>query len=354
MMSLQAPSLSRRERRAIVLLSGGLDSSTALAIAVEQGYTPYALSFRYGQRHERELAAAQAIGRHFGCVEHKVIDLDLRAFGGSALTDDAIDLPLDRDEATLASGVPVTYVPARNLIFLSIATAYAEVSGADDIFLGITAVDYSVGGESLVWVRSESQTRLMRIDELCSLPDEKYETIGVDPATLKPLWCKVTQRNRHEVSHKRCFKITLERGQNIRVTEDHSVFTINPATAQLIPIKGGDVKIGMPLVVPFDLSACASAWEEDLAFLDLTNVVDHSEGRSERQHVVSVDGYLTNRLRITQIPSRFPVTDDFLYIARLVARRGRQARWQPSDYFGLLNWRNARSSRVSARSACSL
>lgn len=143
MMSLQAPSLSRRERRAIVLLSGGLDSSTALAIAVEQGYTPYALSFRYGQRHERELAAAQAIGRHFGCVEHKVIDLDLRAFGGSALTDDAIDLPLDRDEATLASGVPVTYVPARNLIFLSIATAYAEVSGADDIFLGITAIDYS-------------------------------------------------------------------------------------------------------------------------------------------------------------------------------------------------------------------
>jgi 7-cyano-7-deazaguanine synthase len=135
--------LRPKERRAIVLLSGGLDSSTALAIAVEQGYTPYALSFHYGQRHERELEAAQAIGRHFGCVEHKVIDLDLRAFGGSALTDDAIDLPLDRDEAALASGVPVTYVPARNLIFLSIATAYTEVSGADDIFLGITAVDYS-------------------------------------------------------------------------------------------------------------------------------------------------------------------------------------------------------------------
>jgi 7-cyano-7-deazaguanine synthase len=131
------------EQRAIVLLSGGLDSSTALAIAVEQGYTPYTLSFRYGQRHERELAAAQAVGRHFGCVEHKVIDLDLRAFGGSALTDAAIDLPLDRDEATLARGVPVTYVPARNLIFLSIATAYAEVNGAVDIFLGITAVDYS-------------------------------------------------------------------------------------------------------------------------------------------------------------------------------------------------------------------
>jgi 7-cyano-7-deazaguanine synthase len=131
------------ERRAIVLLSGGLDSSTALAIAVEQGYSPYALSFRYGQRHERELAAAQAVGRHFGCVEHKVIDLDLRAFGGSALTDDAIDVPLDRDETTLAQGVPVTYVPARNLIFLSIATAYAEVTAADDLFLGINAIDYS-------------------------------------------------------------------------------------------------------------------------------------------------------------------------------------------------------------------
>jgi 7-cyano-7-deazaguanine synthase len=129
--------------RAIVLLSGGLDSSTALALAVEQGFTPYALSFRYGQRHERELAAAQAIGRHFGCVEHKIIDLDLAAFGGSALTDSAIDLPLDRDELLLANGVPVTYVPARNLIFLSIATAYAEVTGADDLFLGITAIDYS-------------------------------------------------------------------------------------------------------------------------------------------------------------------------------------------------------------------
>ncbi|HEX3270232.1 MAG TPA: 7-cyano-7-deazaguanine synthase QueC [Ktedonobacterales bacterium] len=135
--------IDRTEKRAIVLLSGGLDSSTALAIAVEQGYAPYALSFRYGQRHERELEAAQAVGRHFGCIEHKVIDLDLSVFGGSALIDDAIALPLDRDEATLASGVPVTYVPARNLIFLSIATAYAEVTGADDIFLGITAVDYS-------------------------------------------------------------------------------------------------------------------------------------------------------------------------------------------------------------------
>jgi 7-cyano-7-deazaguanine synthase in queuosine biosynthesis len=312
-------------KRAIVLLSGGLDSSTTLAIAVEQGYTPFALSFRYGQRHDRELAAAQAIGRHFGCGEHRVVDLDLRQFGGSALTDAAIDLPLDRDEAGLASGIPVTYVPARNLIFLSIATAYAEVTGADDIFLGINAIDYSVGGDSLVWVRSDSQTRLMRIDNFCSLPDGKHETISVDPATLTIGWRKVARRNRHAVNHKRCFAITLERGQNIRVTEDHSLFTLNPTDAQLIPIKGKDVRVGLPLVVPFDLSACVSAWEDDLAFVDLSDSVQHNDKHAARPQVVAVDGYLTNRPKITQIPARFPVTDAFLYLVGLwLAEGGRR------------------------------
>jgi 7-cyano-7-deazaguanine synthase in queuosine biosynthesis len=308
--------------RAIVLLSGGLDSSTALAIAVEQGYKPYALSFRYGQRHERELTAAQAIARHYGCVDHKVVDLDLGMFGGSALTDPAIDLPLDRDEASLGSGVPATYVPARNLIFLAVATAYAEVAGADDVFLGINAVDYSVGGESLVWVRSGNQTRPMRVDELCSLPDGEYETVSVDPDTLEVCWRRVTQRDRHAVSHKHCFEITHERGLSIRVTEDHSLYTINPNNAQLISIKGRDVKVGLPLVVPFDLSACVSAWEMDLDFLDLVDVVKRSAGRSGRRHVVVVDGYLTNRLKITRIPIRFPVTDDFLYMIGLWLAEG--------------------------------
>ncbi|MDE3230819.1 MAG: 7-cyano-7-deazaguanine synthase QueC [Chloroflexota bacterium] len=127
---------------AIILLSGGLDSSTTLAIAVERGFTPYAISFRYGQRHSRELEAAQAVGRHFGVRDHKVIDLDLRAFGGSALTDD-IAVPHGRSTDEMSHGIPVTYVPGRNLIFLSLATAYAEVIGANDIFLGITAIDYS-------------------------------------------------------------------------------------------------------------------------------------------------------------------------------------------------------------------
>lgn len=130
-------------KKAVVLLSGGLDSSTAIAMAAEQGYELYALSFRYGQRHARELEAAQAIGQHFGVRDYKVVDIDLRLFGGSALTSDEIAVPLDRDEKEMGVGIPSTYVPGRNLIFLSFATAYAEVVGADDIFLGINAIDYS-------------------------------------------------------------------------------------------------------------------------------------------------------------------------------------------------------------------
>lgn len=129
--------------RAVVLVSGGLDSSTTLALAVEQGYAPYVLTIQYGQRHVRELQAAQAIARHFGARRHEVLDLDLTRFGGSALTDLSIPIPKDRDEAAIGAGIPITYVPARNLTFLSLATAYAEVVGADDIFLGITQVDYS-------------------------------------------------------------------------------------------------------------------------------------------------------------------------------------------------------------------
>jgi 7-cyano-7-deazaguanine synthase len=139
MSTLPAPSV----RPAVVLLSGGLDSSTALALAIEQGFTPHAISFRYGQRHSRELEAAQAVGRHFGVRDHRVIDVDLRAFGGSALTSDELAVPHERSTDTIGQGIPVTYVPARNLIFLSLATAFAEVIGADDVFLGINSLDYS-------------------------------------------------------------------------------------------------------------------------------------------------------------------------------------------------------------------
>ena len=127
---------------AVVLQSGGLDSATTLAIASAQGFSCHALSFRYGQRHAAELASAQAVARHLGVAEHRIIEIDLRAFGGSALTDD-LPVPKDRDESARAGGIPVTYVPARNTIFLAYALGAAEVLGATDIFLGVNAVDYS-------------------------------------------------------------------------------------------------------------------------------------------------------------------------------------------------------------------
>lgn len=126
------------EKKAIILLSGGLDSTTVLAIAKSQGYQLYSMSFDYGQRHRAELAMAEKIANRFAVVEHKVFNIDLTAFGGSALTDAAIDVP---EKET--SGIPVTYVPARNTVFLSLALAWAEVLKANDIFIGVNAVDYS-------------------------------------------------------------------------------------------------------------------------------------------------------------------------------------------------------------------
>ena len=125
-------------KKAVVLLSGGLDSVTAFSIAKEQGFECYTLSFNYGQRHSTELNAARMISAQNGAVEHKVIDIDLTAIGGSALTDDKINVP-----ETWEEGIPVTYVPARNTVFLSIALGWAEVLSANAIFVGVNAVDYS-------------------------------------------------------------------------------------------------------------------------------------------------------------------------------------------------------------------
>jgi len=129
-------------KRAVVLLSGGLDSATALAICRSENYETYALSFRYGQRHAREITAARQIARSLGATEHRIAEIDLRVFGGSALTAE-LDVPKGRSEPEMAAGVPITYVPARNTIFLSYALAWAEVLGATDIFIGVNAVDYS-------------------------------------------------------------------------------------------------------------------------------------------------------------------------------------------------------------------
>lgn len=127
---------------AVLLLSGGLDSTTLLALATSQGYAVNALSFRYGQRHGHEIERARALGARYGVVRHEVADIDLRIFGGSALTAD-VAVPKDSTDDQLTHGIPVTYVPARNTIFLSFALAFAEVVGAGDIFIGVNALDYS-------------------------------------------------------------------------------------------------------------------------------------------------------------------------------------------------------------------
>ena len=134
--------MASAKKSAVVLLSGGLDSATALAVAQRDGFRCHALTIAYGQRHAVELQAADRVAAALGAVEHRVMHLDLRAFGGSALTAD-IPVPTGRSEQDMASSIPVTYVPARNTIFLSLALAYAEVKGAFDIYLGINSLDYS-------------------------------------------------------------------------------------------------------------------------------------------------------------------------------------------------------------------
>jgi len=131
------------DKRAVILLSGGLDSATTLAIAHSQGFECYALTFRYGQRHQREVEAAKKIANSLGTIEHRIINIDLAAFGGSALTDSTIEVPKDRADLGNHNQIPPTYVPARNTIFLSYALAWAEVLGTFDIFIGVNATDYS-------------------------------------------------------------------------------------------------------------------------------------------------------------------------------------------------------------------
>ncbi len=135
--------MSEKDKKAVVLLSGGMDSATTLAIARSEGFRCYALTFRYGQRHGREIDAAKRVADSLGVIERRCVDIGLAQFGGSALTDLAIDVPKDRADLGRAGLIPPTYVPARNTVFLSYALAWAEVLGVFDIFIGVNAVDYS-------------------------------------------------------------------------------------------------------------------------------------------------------------------------------------------------------------------
>ncbi len=130
-------------KKAVILVSGGMDSAVVLAIAREQGFAPYALSVRYGQRHTSELDAAVRVAAAHGAVAHKTVNVDLRSLGGSALTSEEIQVPVDTDGHVMGADIPVTYVPARNTIMLSVALGWAEVLGATDLFCGVNAVDYS-------------------------------------------------------------------------------------------------------------------------------------------------------------------------------------------------------------------
>jgi len=132
-----------QKQKAIVLLSGGLDSSTAGTIAKNEGYELYALTFDYGQRHKKEIEAAQKIGKFLGVKEHLLMKFDLTAWGGSALTDKNIEVPTGRDEKEMSASIPITYVPGRNTVFLAFAASYAEAIGATKIYIGVNQVDYS-------------------------------------------------------------------------------------------------------------------------------------------------------------------------------------------------------------------
>jgi 7-cyano-7-deazaguanine synthase len=142
LLARKAEAMTGRRRRAVCLLSGGLDSTTCLAIARQEGFECYCLSFDYGQRHRIELEAAGQIAEHLHAREHRTVKIDLRVFGGSALTSN-MEVPKDRRQHDMTNGIPLTYVPARNTIFLALALAYAEVVPASDIFIGVNALDYS-------------------------------------------------------------------------------------------------------------------------------------------------------------------------------------------------------------------
>jgi len=135
--------MAARPRKAVVLLSGGLDSSTCLAVARRDGFRTHALSVDYGQRHKGELQRARRIARELGAAAHRIVKVDLSAFGGSALTDASIAVPKRRSRRRMAADIPVTYVPARNTVMLALAMAYAETIGAEDVYVGVNAIDYS-------------------------------------------------------------------------------------------------------------------------------------------------------------------------------------------------------------------
>lgn len=309
-------------QRSVVLLSGGMDSSTALAMAKAEGLEIVALTVDYGQRHQREIEAARRIAKYFDVRDHRTVKLDLRPIGGSALTDSKVRVPEQRSLEEIGRGIPPTYVPARNSILLSYALGLAETTGADAIYIAANAIDYSVDGKAEVWVRTPQWTRPMTIKQFCELPEDEFRTLALDRRTLQLGWGRVTGRFRHDAREKRCFSVRLERGQEITITEDHSLFTIDPATAEIVTIKGSVVRSGTPIVVPFDLGNSADAWKRDIGSFDIGGLANFARDSLKGWSIVEDRGHFTNRLRRTRIPKRFPLTDEFLYLVGLWLAEG--------------------------------
>lgn len=308
--------------KAIVLLSGGMDSATALAVAKEQGCSVFALTFEYGQRHRKEIRAARRIARHFGIEEHRLLKLDFSGIGASALTDARIGIPERRSYEEIGAGIPPTYVPARNTVFLSHALAFAEATGAESIYIAANAIDYSVGGETKVWLRRSGRARLSGIEEACRLSGDDWQTVAVNLETLQLEWRQVTGRFRHDSRKKKCFEVRLERGQEITITEDHSLFTIDPMTAQIRTVYGSQIREGTPIVVPYDLSDVTDAWDTDMDALPLNGIARFCREASRPWSIREENGHVTNRLGRTRLPVSFPVTDELLYILGLWLAEG--------------------------------
>lgn len=309
---------------AVVLLSGGQDSTTCLFWAKKRFRHVHALAFDYGQRHRSELEAAADIASIAG-VELEVLELGVLAQLGDSSLVRSSQLAGSGGyvDEEMPEGLPTSFVPGRNLLFLGVAAAYAVKNGIKDVVTGVCETDYSVGGGSLIFVRNSGQTACVSIREFVEeWPEDDYETLSVNGTTWSLEWKAVTGRWRHEVGTKRTMRVSLERGGHIDITEDHSLFSLGDDYS-IVPVAGKDLEVGMPLVVPMNFRELHGA--EELGYLSLKGLSDRINSRyrikmaEEAGNSVLWRGNVRGRVRL---PIEFPCTDAFLYAVGLWIAEG--------------------------------
>ena len=311
------------EKSALVLLSGGQDSSTALFWAKKKFSTVTTLSFKYGQRHEVEIECARRIA-HLAKVEHSILNvLALKEIGGSALTN------TEQEIVQCVGQLPTSFVPGRNIIFLAMAGGWAKARNIQNIVIGVNAVDFSVGGDSKIFIRDLKGIHLIPIRKFVEdFSEGNYETLSINRKDWLPYWRKVTGRYKHKVDSKKCFRITLERGRQIEITEDHSLFTVDD-NYDLCPIRGSELKIGSMLIAPISLEEVHPT--KDLESFDLRGLAEFVDKKFPR----STKNWSSKHLQITdsslkinyasstaKLPLNFPITNAFLYVAGLWIAEG--------------------------------